>query len=428
MFRAGPSLTLSGMLDIDEDQATAPASVPHLDLLDPSFRFDADALSAAREASWYATTPLGLIVLRHAEVHELLRDRRFIQRGEEHLMLQGVTDGPLWDWFTTIVLFKTGDDHTRLRRLVNRAFIPAAVNGLRPAMRSAASRLIDSIADHDGCEFVDAFADPYPIEVMGRLLGVPVDDYHQLRQWSSDIGLTFSLSVAAQRERIETAVVGLHEYVDRLICHRRRNPGEDVVSTLIDAHDAGDRLNQAELRNMLVSFIFAGHDTTRNQLGNAIVSLAEHPSQWDLLARRPELADRAVEEVMRYRPAVPAIFRTATEDVERDGLTIPAGTFVLQCVQAANRDPRVFADPDRLDIEAERAAAHLSFGGGPHFCLGAWVARAELAEALPLLARTLSAPAISEVSWRPALGIFGPETLHIETRRRRFAAAARFVT
>jgi cytochrome P450 len=416
MFRARSARTLVPMLDIDHGQSTAP--VPHLDLLDPSFRFDDDAVFAAREANWYATTPIGLIVLRYAEAQELLRDRRSVQRGDEHLMRQGVTDGPLWDWFTAIILYADGADHTRQRSLVNRAFVPAAVNGLRPAMRAAASKLVDEIADRGRCDFVDAFADPYPIEVMGRLLGVPLDDYHQLRQWSTDIGLTFSLAVAANRERIEAAVVGLYEYVDRLICQRRRSPGEDVVSTLIDAHDAGDRLGHDELRNLVVTFIFAGHDTTRNQLGNAIVALAEHPSQWDILARRPELADRAVEEVMRYRPAVPAIFRTTTEQVERAGLTIPAGTFVLQCVQSANRDPRVFADPDRLDIVVERGATMLTFGGGTHFCLGAWLARAELTEALPLLAGRLTAPEIDEVTWRPALGIFGPESLSIETGRR----------
>jgi cytochrome P450 len=403
---------LTCMLDLDSQQRATP--VPHLDLFDPAFRFDDAAVGAAREASWYATTPLGLVVLRHADVQELLRDRRLIQRGEEHLTLQGVTDGPLWDWFTKVILFAQGQDHTRLRRLVNRAFVPAAVDSLRPAMRTAASALIDEIVVLGRVEFVDRFADPYPVEVMGRLLGVPLDDAHQLRQWSSDIGLTFSLTVAANRERIEEAVIGLHDYVDHLICERRRSPGEDVVSALIDAHESGDHLSHDELRNLVVSLVFAGHDTTRNQLGNAIVSFAEHPAQWNLLADRPELAAKAVDEVMRHRPAVPAIFRTATEEIDRDGLTIAPGTFVLQCVQAANRDPRAFEEPDRLDIEAERVG-HLTFGGGIHFCLGAWLARAELSEALPLLARRLPAPVVAEVQWRPALGISGPERLIIDT-------------
>jgi cytochrome P450 len=348
----------------------------------------------------------------------MLRDRRLIQRGEEHLLMQGVSDGPLWDWFTRIILFANGSDHSRLRRLVNRAFVPAAVDGLRPAMRKAAAGLAGGLAERDGGEFVDAFADPYPVEIMGRLLGVPLDDYHQLRRWSTDLGLVFSLAVAAERPRIEAAVVGLHDYVDRLICRKRRDPGEDVVSTLLEAEEAGDRLTHDELRNLLVSLIFAGHDTTRNQLGNALVAFAEHPAQWDVLAARPELAARAVEEVMRYRPAVPAIFRTATEDLEREGVAIPAGTFVLQCVQAANRDPRVFADPDRLDIETVRSAPQLTFGGSIHFCLGAWLARAELAEALPALAHRLTAPVIEDLTWRPALGIFGPASLYIRAGRR----------
>jgi cytochrome P450 len=344
----------------------------------------------------------------------MLRDRRFIQSGEPHLVRHGVTDGPLWNWFTRLILFNQGDDHTRLRRLVNRAFVPSAVHRLRPDIRTAATGLSARIAEAVEVDFVEAFCDPYPVTIMGKLLGVPLDDYHRLRQWSSDVGLTFSLSVGALRDRIERAVVELHAYVDRLICDRRRDPGDDVVSALITAEEHGDRLSSDELRNLLVALIFAGHDTTRNQLGLALVAFAENPEEWDLLARRPELAPQAVAEVMRYRPAVPAIFRTAIEDVERNGLEIPDGTFVLQCVQSANRDPRAFVDADRFSIAAARDANHLTFGGGMHFCLGAWVARAEIAEALTILAARLRPPSITgEVEWRPALGIFGPEVLPV---------------
>jgi cytochrome P450 len=406
------------MLVAVTDADTRAQTVPHLELFDPSFRFDDPSVFEAREANWYGTTPMGLIALRYADVHDMLRDRRFIQDGAPNLLLQGVTDGPLWDWFTEIILFTQGDAHTRLRRLVNRAFVPKAVDALRPAMREAADRLGDDLAEGSG-DFIDTFADPYPVTIMGRLLGVPVDAYQQLRVWSSDIGLAFSLSVAQNRERIEAAVDGLHDYVDRLLCERRRTPGEDVVSALIAAEEEGERLSQQELRHLLVSLIFAGHDTTRNQLGNAMVAFSEAPEQWDRLARRPQLAENAVEEIMRFRPAVPAIFRFAAEDVVRHDLPIPAGTFVLQCVQTANRDPRVYADGDRFDIAVRREAPQLTFGGGMHFCLGAWVARAELAEALPILARRLRPPVLAaEPTWRPPVGIVGPERLplHLEPR------------
>jgi cytochrome P450 len=191
-----------------------------------------------------------------------------------------------------------------------------------------------------------------------------------------------------------------------------------LISGLIAAEEAGDQLSDAELRVLVTALVFAGQDTTRNQLGCALATFLAHPDQWARLAEAPALAAQAVEEVMRVRPAVPSIWRVATEDFDFKGLRIPAGTYLSLFVASANTDPRVFV-PGEFDIGRERAA-QLTFGGGLHYCLGAPLARVEMAEALSILAARLRAPMLAgEVHWRPALGICGPVTLPI-----RFRAAA----
>jgi cytochrome P450 len=191
-----------------------------------------------------------------------------------------------------------------------------------------------------------------------------------------------------------------------------------LVSALIAAEESGDQLSDAELRVMVTGLILGGQDTTRNQLGCALATFLEHPAQWMRLAETPALAARAVEEVMRVRPAVPVIWRVAAEDFAFQGLQIAAGTFLSMFAAAAHTDPRVFGVAG-FDIGLERPA-QLTFGGGIHYCLGAPLARAEMEEALPILAARLRMPELVEsVRWRPALGIYGPIALPI-----RFRAAA----
>lgn len=389
---------------------TVPA--PFLDVTDPEFRFDSPAVAEARELSWYAETPLGLVVLRYAQAQALLRDPRFAGSGERYFGLQGITDGPLHDWFVSMILHRTGPDHLRLRRLVSKAFTPRVIERLRPFMRTTATELAGRIAVAGGCEFMDEFADPLPVAVMCELLGVPAGDYNLFRRWSTDMGLVFSFTVAAMHDRVEEAVVGLYGYVDGLIAQRRAQPRDDLLSALVAAEEAGDRLSSDELRNLAVTLVFAAHDTTRNQLGQAMVAFAAHPDQWRLLGARPDLAAQAVEEVMRWAPTVPTIYRFALEDVELDGVRIPAGTFVLVCAAAANRDPRVFPGGGGFDITRQREVGHLTFGGGPHFCLGAATARAEIAEALTVLTGRFDPPSpAGAVDWRPPTGLYGPERL-----------------
>jgi len=389
--------------------------VAFLDLFDPNFQPDAPEVLAAREACWYARTSLGYAVLRYDEAAALLRDRRLRQGGVESLAAQGITAVLLADWMRTSLLNLEGEPHGRRRRLVNQAFTPRAVDALRPTMRASAHALIDGFAAHGACEFMAAFADPYPSRLIAALLGIPPERYPDFHGWATDLGLLFSYAVAEHRPRIEAALLGLAACVDDLLAARRAAPGPDLISALIAAEEAGDQLSDVELRHLVTGLVFAGQDTTRNQLGCALATFLAHPAQWGRLAEEPDLVARAVEEVMRGRPAVPSIWRVATEDFAFNGLPIAADTFLSLLVASANTDPRVFG-PEGFDITRERPA-QLTFGGGLHACLGAPLARAELAEALPILAARLREPELAgAVPWRPALGISGPEALPIRFR------------
>jgi cytochrome P450 len=389
--------------------------VPFLELLDPAFRPDSPEVKAARESCWYASTPLGLAVLRYQEAAALLRDRRLRQGTSETLALQGVLEGPLAEWWRVIILNLEGDTHRRLRRLVTKAFSQGNIEALRPAMRANAHELIDAFAGRGECDFMEAFADRYPVRIICELLGVPKEERDDFQGWADDIGLAFSFTVPQYLDCIEAALQGLYARTDVLLAERRRQPKDDLVTALIAAEEAGDRLSDEELRTMVSGLVFAGHDTTRNQLGYAMATFIDHPEQWALLAQDPSLAAKAVEEVMRVAPTVPIIARTATEDFEFQGLRIPSGTFLSILAASAHTDPRVFAES--FDIRRELPAPQLSFGGGVHYCLGAWMARAELAEALPILAERLLEPRLAgKVSWRPFLGICGPTRLPIRFR------------
>ncbi|MBB4699024.1 cytochrome P450 [Sphaerisporangium siamense] len=388
-------------------------TVPYLDVLDPAFDFHSPEAIAAQEESWHAESPLGPLVLRYAEAQEILRDRGFDHNGKGFLAQNGVVDGPVYDWFVPMIVNHDGEEHRRLRGLVNKAFTPRMVEGLRPFIRAWAEELTERLRAEEVCEFVEDFSDPLPLAVMCRLLGVPAEDYEFFRRWSPEIGLVFGLAnggdVAA---RVERAVVALNDYVDGLIKDKQAHPGEDLSSALVAAWEGGGRVTRDELRNLLVTLVFAAHDTTRHQLANAIVAFAEHPGQWELLARDPGLAPRAVEELFRYRPSTTILFRYAIEDLEFHGLGIAKGMPLTVLIPTAQRDPRVHENAHAFDITAPRTATPLQFGGGPHHCLGAALARAELSEALPALAARLGPPSLAgPVAWTPPIGIYGALTV-----------------
>jgi cytochrome P450 len=385
--------------------------VAFIDIFDPSFRTDSPEVLAAREANWYARTPLGLAVLRYDEAAALLRDRRLGPGTRQLLTLQGVTEGPLVDWWNMGMLNVDDSTHQRLRRLVGRAFSSQRVEALRPAMRAVAHELVDAFADGGECDFVTAFADPYPVRIICQLLGIPPEEHGSFQGWADDLGLAFGLTVAQNLERIEAALAGLYELTDRLVAERRHEPEDDLLTALIAAEETSDRLNGEELRVMLTGLIFAGHDTTRNQLGLAMATFVEHPEQWARLGRDASLASGAVAELLRVAPVVPITSRVALDDFEFHGLPIPQDTFLAIFVGSAQMDLRVFGS-NGFDITRKQAAPNLTFGGGIHYCLGSLLAQAELTEALPVLASRLRRPQLAgEVSWRPPVGIWGPTRL-----------------
>jgi cytochrome P450 len=370
-------------------------NVDELSLLDPSFRVDSPEVRAAAERHWYARTPLGPAVLRYEDCAAMLRDKRFRSAGAEHLADQGITDGPVAEMWQDFILNIEGDRHGRLRRLVSQAFTPNAVDELRPRMRAIVHNLIDGFPPSRSCDFMAAFADRYPPQVMFDLLGIPEEDQPQFLEWGKTLALTISYSVAEHLDVIDAARAGLYAATDWLCASRRHRPGDDLISRLVTAADDEGRLTIQELRSMIFGLVLGGQDSTRNQLGLAMMLFARHPDQWALLAEKPELSARATEEVMRLSPAVPIIWRTATEDVVWKDLPLPSGTRLWLLVGAAHRDEAAFGPcADQFNITVERPP-QLAFGHGVHYCLGAGLARAELAEALPILAARLPAPELA---------------------------------
>jgi cytochrome P450 len=391
------------------------ADVPYFDISDPFFSASSERVRAARAASWFARTEFGLAVLRYDEVSALLKDRRLRQGSFAWPAQNGIEQGLLSEWWSEIMLSKEGDDHRRLRKLGNPAFSRTLIERMVPEVQELAEELIDSYAGSGRCEFVSQFAEPYAARVLCKLVGMDEGHWHDLARWSTDMGLAFGVTIRADLERIEAALTNLYAVSDELIAQRRIEPGDDVVSSLVQAHDAQDgRLSDIELRAMVSLIIFGGMDTTKNQLGLAMQLFVDHPDQYALLAERPELGANAVEELIRWNPTVMWATRRSTEDLEFRGLAIPEGTTIHLLSYPANTDPLAIGEGSGFDITAERPA-HFGFGGGAHHCIGHWLARIDMREALPLIARRMRNPRYERPPVvRPVSGLTGPVELHIE--------------
>jgi cytochrome P450 len=366
--------------------------------------------------TWLMRDVFGFGVWRYEDTTAILRDKRWHNAAGRLPELLGVTDERFLERQAVSILSAEGDEHTRLRRLVAPAFSPRAADRLRPFMREVVNRLVDAVAPSGRADLAVDVCEPYPIPIICALLGAPERDWQLFSRWAGDILEVFSLDMAAKTDLIMTAQDELDEYTRGLIADRRSRPAEDLLTDLIAAEEAGDRLSTDELVMMVNAVIVAGTDTTRNQLGSALALFAAHPEQWRLLADRPELAGRAVEETMRYAGAVRGTGRFASEDIEYRDVVFPAGTFISIGLDAANRDARVFAEPANFDITAPPPASpQVTFGSGIHYCLGAALARAELAEALPLLATRLPGLTLDgPTTWKPeGVAIFGPAHLPV---------------
>jgi cytochrome P450 len=404
--------------------------LPAFDYTDPAMRGERfhEAMREVRAQGWLAQAPFGYMVLDRESAEFFLRTKAAIFPGMKIAEIFGVTEGPLYEQMLRNILHVNGADHSRLRGLVNPALSPRAVERYRPAMRGFMEGLLeDAVAASSGtgagpvgtvsCEFVEAFAKPYPSQVIATVMGAPLADAPRLHHWSNWIQRQFdAASMASELDAIDQAVREFYQYAEALVSERRNDPGDDLISMLIEAQDPAHppaRLSDVECINLVFNVLVGGVDTTQSQLAHAVRLLAENPEQWQALIDDPGLAGAAVEEALRYEPITPFTARILTEEIVFREVTFPEGTVVMVCAFTGNRDlddgASAWDEGDRFDITAERGRARaLTFGAGVHYCLGANLARVELQEGLTFLAEKAPGLALDgEPVFEGVSGIYG---------------------
>ena len=370
-------------------------------------------LLAAQRLAPIALGPLGPEVLSYELARTVLRDSRFQIPPGYILAVQGITSGPLWDKVMNSLLGMEGAEHQRVRSVVSKAFTPRAVERLHATIADVIDEIVEPISRQGHCDVVTDIGVPYPVPVICALLGAPREDWQQFSLWTDQIFTAFSFPFAAdQVPEVMRAWGELDDYVDDMVARRRHTLTDDLLSGLIRAEHDGDRLNAEELRMLAAALLLAGTDTTRNQVAASIDVLCDHPDQWELLRDKPALAQAAVTETMRHSPISNSPLREVTIDVELGGVVFPSGTMVFANTFAANRDPSIYDNPDRVDISRQDLPPILTFGAGVHFCLGANLARLEIAEALKTVTRRLPNPRrTGPAPWKPLIGLSGPTSL-----------------
>ena len=377
-------------------------------------------LGRARGQGWLADAEEGTVVaLTHERVRELLGDDRLRANFPEFLRRLGITSGTFYDWMAISPLNRDGAEHVRWRTLMSKTFTPRSVERLRPFLKTAAHELIDAFAARGACDFVAEFSDVYPSLGLSELIGVPKEDRDRFRRWANTIGYGFSPLLLLQHvAEVDAALNELLAYTTELAARRLVEPQDDLVTRIAEAgRDAG--WTPFEVSGSIAGFVFAGHETTKNQLGWTVAVLSEQPAVWDAVASGKLAAADVVEEVLRYRSTATSVGRTAAEPIDLGGEHIPAGTTVLLSLWSADHDEAAFPRPEEIAVGANDTAPHVAFGHGAHHCLGAALARAELQEGLTALAERLECPRLEPGSvWKPPVGINGPDALPISFRVR----------
>ncbi|MFB7219799.1 cytochrome P450 [Streptomyces sp. NPDC056227] len=402
-----------------------PATTATFDPWSPAFVSDPypayTALRAAGRVHRFEPTNQWLVP-HYADVSALLRDRR-LGRTYLHRFTHeefGRTPPPAaHEPFTTLngqgILDLEAPDHTRIRRLVSKAFTPRTVEQLVPTVQRLAAELVDSFVGAGGGDLLAAVAEPLPVAVIAEMLGIPESDRGLLRPWSAAICGMFELNPSEETASAAVrASVEFSAYLRELIAERRKNPGTDLISALIAAHDEGERLSEQEMISTCVLLLNAGHEATVNTTVNGWWTLLRHPEQLAALRADHGLLPTAVEELMRYDTPLQMFERWVLDDIEIDGTVIPRGSEVALLFGSANRDPARFAEPDTLDLSRQENP-HITFGAGIHFCLGAPLARVELAASFgELLRRAPRMRLASEPEWNPGYVIRGLKELRVE--------------
>jgi cytochrome P450 len=363
------------------------------------------------------------VLTRYADVRAALLDQRLsaaltrevqaAQLSEELRRQLGPVDELLGRW----VLFQDNPDHRRLRHALSGAFTSRVMEQLRPRVQTLANELIDAARGRGELDLVADFALRLPAMVIAELLGVPGADYQRFQHWVHTIALYFAIgslgntvTIATLRETVEQ----MADYMREIVDDHRRTPRDDLIGNLIAYEQQGEGLSETEILSQCMLLLHGGYESTMNTISSGMLHILSNPDQQLLLRNNPDLAGGAVEEAMRYEPAFQFVVRVATADLEIEGQAIQAGQQIFCVLGAANRDPAQFNDPDRFDIQ-RHPNPHIAFGYGPHYCVGAALARMEGQIALSTLLRRLDdlKLATDTPAWRPAFGVRSLETLPV---------------
>ena len=395
--------------------------------MDPTYKANPYPIYAElrSEAPVYrATLPDGRgvwLVTRYEDVVAVLKDERFVKDWRKAMTPEQLAQIPpipeAMRLLSENMLDKDPPDHERLRRLVSKAFTPRLIEHVRPRVQEIADALLDAVEEGGEMDLIDDYAFPLPIIVIAELLGVPAEDRNKFREWSNA-----AVSGDTTQEYVEKVLLPHMEafvgYLRAMFEEKRKNPKEDLISALVRAEEAGDKLSEDELLAMVFLLLIAGHETTVNLIGNGTLALLQNPGELQKLKSDPALIKPAVEELLRYDgPVETSTERFAREDVRIGDTVIPKGEMVMVVIAAADHDPERFPKPDELDI-TRPDNKHLAFGKGIHHCLGAPLARMEGQIALGTLLRRMPNLRLKgspeSLTWRPGLVLRSPRSLPVE--------------
>jgi cytochrome P450 len=394
-------------------------ALPFLDIRGDAFRDNHERLlGALHEQGPLARSERGIEVLSYDLVAQILRDDRFHTPSGEHfaeldpgqIVLDFLTDG--------ILLYMPPEQHNRVRRVFNVAFRANRIDEQQPVMKDTIARLVDQVAPTGACDFTDDISHQYSIEVLCRLLGVPVESIPTFSRATLDLVLMLAVPFEPGRERLQAALQALYSASAAIIAERRATASDDFISAVIAAQETEGRLTESELTWGVANLLFAGHDTTRYQLSSCVRALIEHGA-WERVAADPQLVAAAIEEAMRFYPVVSYLIRVAAEDVELADVHVAGGTPIALNLLAATRDPHRFPDPARFNIDRD-TGQRIPFGHGLHKCIGHLLAWSEMGVALQhLTARLTDVRIVAEPPVAPpTTGLRGPLSLAIEFAER----------
>jgi pimeloyl-[acyl-carrier protein] synthase len=362
-------------------------------------------------------TPIGFwISTRYDNCLDVLRDKRFLAFNLNALDAFPPDDGlkSMREALQHAIVFRNPPDHTRLRRLMTTFFSPAVVDGLQPTIQKIIDYLLDAVQARGSMDLIKDVAFPFPIDVLAEVMGADNADKPVFRDWMRTLGVPLDPVISANDPGVEVrqAIADVRRYFSDLAADRRIHPREDLISIMVAAEGRGDLLTEEELVFSAMFTLLAGHETTMNMIGNGMLALLRNPGALARLKSDPSLIESALDEFLRFDSPVQVTFRTASEDIELGGRTIPRGEHVVVFMGAANRDPERFPEPDKLDI-ARPDNHHLSFGAGPHRCIGEVLAKVEGRIAFETILRRMPRLALADPKpkWRPAISLRGLQSL-----------------